>query len=93
MMSEDVRALRLNGEAALAMAERTIRRLFILLLVLIVMWGLTTGAFIWYINQFDYTAYDYQQDGEGLNFVGGDWNGVSFNGAESTDSNTETQGR
>ena len=90
---DDARLARLSNESALAMAERTIRRLFILLLVLIVMWGLTTGAFIWYINQFDYTAYEYQQDGEGLNFVGGDWNGVSFNGADSTNKNTETQGR
>lgn len=78
-MSEKNRQLRLSNEAALAMAERTIRRMFILLLVIIVMWGLSMGAFIWYINQYDYEAYDITQDSDGVNFIGGSWLGVEVN--------------
>lgn len=78
-MSEKNRQLRLSSEAALAMAERTIRRMFILLLVVVIMWGLSMGAFIWYLNLYDYEAYEITQDSNGVNFVGGSWLGVEVN--------------
>ena len=88
-MSEKNRQLRLSNEAALAMAERTIRRMFILLLVVVIMWGLSMGAFIWYINQYDYEAYEITQDSNGVNFVGGSWLGVEVNnGSDSPSSQT-----
>lgn len=92
-MSEDVRALRINHESAIAMAERTIRRLFILILTLVVLWGMTIGGFLWYLNQYDFESYKYQQDGSGLNFVGGDWNGVSIHGTDNPNTQTEEEER
>ena len=69
-------------EAAMARAERTIKRLFILLIVTVCLWFCsifaTVGGFLWYINQYDFESYEYTQDGEGLNIIG-DGNGVDFN--------------
>lgn len=53
MNCQDCNKNRMMGEAALAMAERTIRRLWITILVLIVlMAGMATGFFI-YESQFE----------------------------------------
>lgn len=80
---------RLISEAAMAMAERTIRRLWITILVLIVMMaGMATGFFIYEAQWEEYTEYeDYDAEVEAFqmgdnNFVaGGD---ISY-GAESED--------
>lgn len=78
MNCQDCNKNRMMGETALAMAERTIRRLWITILVLIVlMAGMATGFFI-YESQFeDYSEsveIDAEQDGN-YNFVsGGDLN-------------------
>ena len=69
---------RLQEESALAMAERTIRRLWITILVLIfVMAGMAVGFFIYEAQYEDYskwTEIDAEQDGS-YNFVsGGDLN-------------------
>ena len=88
MMNSDTRLAQLNAESAIAMAERTIRRLFILLVVLILMWGATIGGFIWYLNQYDFESYEIAQDGEGLNFVGRDWSGVNLSEPTGTYSQT-----
>ena len=61
----------------MARQERHIKRLWIALLAAIVALVLTVGIFIWYLNQYDFTSYDYQQDGEGLNIIG-DGNGVDY---------------
>ena len=78
MNCQDCNKNRMMGEATLAMAERTIRRLWITILVLIVlMAGMAIGFFV-YESQFeDYSEYvdiDAEQDGS-YNFVsGGDLN-------------------
>lgn len=64
MNCQDCNKNRMMGEAALAMAERTIRRLWITILVLIVlMAGMATGFFI-YESQFEEVieASDYEAD-------------------------------
>lgn len=75
MNCQDCNKNRMMGETALAMAERTIRRLWITILVLIVlMAGMAIGFFV-YESQFeDYTEsveIDAEQDGD-YNFVSGD---------------------
>ena len=70
-------------ESMLSRQERTIRRLWILCLLLTVLLVATNGAWIWYESQFEdvvttETYQDVTQDteGEGNNlFVGGDYNG------------------
>lgn len=74
MNCQDCNKNRMMGEAALAMAERTIRRLWITILVLIVlMAGMAIGFFV-YESQFeeysDSVDIDAQQDGD-YNFVSG----------------------
>lgn len=69
---------RMMGESALAMAERTIRRLWITILLLIVlMAGMATGFFIYEAQFEDYSEsveIDADQEGD-YNFVsGGDLN-------------------
>ena len=81
MNCQDCNKNRMMGETALAMAERTIRRLWITIIILIVlMAGMATGFFI-YESQFeDYSEsveIDAEQDGD-YNFVsGGDLNYVT----------------
>lgn len=64
-------------EADMARQERTIKRLWILLLVLIVLLAGSNGAWIYYESQFVdsvETSYDIEQDTDGY-VVGGDFNG------------------
>lgn len=69
---------RYQEESALAMAERTIRRLWITILVLIVLMAGMAVGFFWYESQFEeyteYTEVEAEQEGD-YNFVsGGDLN-------------------
>lgn len=70
-------------EATAAALERTIKRLWILLLVLVILLFASNGAWLWYISQYDFETYaeSYTQDGDGLNIIG-DRNGVIFDGAD-----------
>lgn len=63
-----------------AMAERTIRRLWVLVVLLALMLFASNGAWLWYINQYDFESYatEYMQDGHGVNIIG-DTNGVDYN--------------
>ena len=72
----------LAHESTIARLERTIKRLILTLVFVTVLWFSTIGMFVWYLNQYDFESYTYQQDGEGLNIIG-DRNGVDFNVAES----------
>ena len=69
-------------ESAMARQERTIKRLIITLMVIIFLWFATIGGFVWYLNQYDFESYVYEQDGEGLDIIG-DRNGVDFHVSES----------
>ena len=63
-------------EAELARAERTVKRLWITILLLIVLLVGTNGAWIWYQSQFEYsqtTQEVTQESNHGDNsFIGGD---------------------
>lgn len=66
-------------EAELARAERTVKRLWITILLLIVLLVGTNGAWIWYESQFEYcqtTQEVMQESNHGDNsFIGGDVGG------------------
>lgn len=72
----------LAHESTTARFERTIKRLILALVLVLLLWFATIGMFVWYLNQYDFESYSYQQDGEGLNIIG-DRNGVDYNVAES----------
>ena len=67
-------------ESAMASNEKTIRRLWIIVLVLIILLAASNGAWIWYESQFEVveTWQDVTQTADGdsdIRFVGGDYYG------------------
>ena len=75
-------------ESILARMERTIKRLWILCIILILLLAGTNGAWIWYENQFMDESLTVTQDLDSGN--GGDAvinDGVHINGESETDSN------
>lgn len=69
-------------EGELARSERHIKRLWISLIIMITAYLVTIIGFLWYLSLYDYSSYDYEQDGSGVNIIG-DKNGVDYNGTES----------
>lgn len=76
-------------EADMARQERTIKNLWIVIILMFVLFVVTVcalgGGFVWYLNQYDFESYSYEQDGQGINIIG-DRNGVNFDVTESGDS-------
>lgn len=71
---------------------KQVKRLFILLIISIIVNIVTVGVFLLYNSQYDYTDYEIQQDGRGINnYIGGD--GDNINGATNpqTDTNEKEQ--
>ena len=64
-----------------SMAERTIKRLWVLVILLIVLLVATNGAWLWYESQWETvqeTTQTVTQEGSGANqFVGGDYYGTA----------------
>jgi hypothetical protein len=59
-------------EGTVAMMERTIRRLWITVILLIVLLVGTNGAWLYFESQWEYyETTEIDQDGEGVNIVGG----------------------
>lgn len=61
-------------DAYMARSERTEKRLWIIIIILIVMLFGTNGAWFYYESQFEdvvTTTIEAEQDGEGYNIVGG----------------------
>lgn len=67
-------------EGSLARAERIIKKLIFVVALCIILIVATNGAWLWYINQYDFMTYEYEQDGRGINIIG-DSNGVDHNGS------------
>lgn len=68
-----------------ALAEKTIKRLWIALIVAYVLIAGLAGGFLWYLNRYDFQSIstEYTQDGRGLNVIGANsLNGVNLNGAD-----------
>ena len=65
-------------EGMMARAERTVKRLWITILLLIVLLVGTNGAWIWYQSQFEDIAISQENEDGYNNFVGND--GDIFNG-------------
>lgn len=61
-------------EGAMARMERTIKRLFILLIVSVLIAFVSNIVWLYWWNQYEYVTetetYSYQQDGSGLNLIG-----------------------
>jgi nitrogen fixation-related uncharacterized protein len=68
------------------------KRLFILLIISIIANILIVGAFLLYNSQYDYTDYEIQQDGQGINnYIGGD--GDNINGSTDSQANANEEER
>lgn len=53
-------------------------RWFIAFIVVLILWFSTIGGFIWFLNQYNFESYEYTQDGQGTNNIGGS----VYNGAD-----------
>lgn len=75
---------RFNIEAATAILERIIKRLWLVIILLVILFFASNGAWLLYLSQYDVEIYGetYTQDGSGLNIIG-DRNGVIFDGPNS----------
>lgn len=76
-------------EGEMARAERYIKRLWIALVVAIASLAVAVIAFMWYLSLYDFSSYDCEQTGEGVNIVGNE-NGVGFNESESENKEANT---
>ena len=77
-------------EGEMARSERHIKRLWIAIIVLAIVTVITNVMWIWYISQYDYTTYDYEQSNEdGVNVVGED-NEVDYGISKSDKENKNT---
>lgn len=77
-------------EGEMARSERHIKRLWIAIIVLAFVTVVTNVMWIWYISQYDYTTYDYEQSNEdGVNVVGED-NEVDYGISKSDKENKNT---
>lgn len=78
-------------EGEMARQERHVKRLVVMLAVMLVLFFASNMAWLYVWNQYEYvddtTAIDAQQDGEGVNIVGGE--DVSY-GSDSNDTQKET---
>lgn len=75
-------------EGELARAERHIKRLWIVNIILIIALILCNAAYLWYLSLYDFSSYDYEQ-GDGINVIG-DSNGVTNNGTEIENAQEDT---
>ena len=71
-------------EGIMSRMERTIRRLWIALIVAICLMFTTNAIWLWTFTQYDFETYEYSQDGRGINIISND-NGVDY-GTEGTSS-------
>ena len=76
-------------EGELARAERHIKRLWIVNIILIIALILCNVAYLWYLSLYDFSSYDYEQ-GDGINVIG-DSNGVTNNGTEIANAEENTK--
>ena len=77
-------------EGEMARSERHIKRLWIAIIVLAFVTVITNVMWIWYMSQYDYTTYDYEQSNEdGVNVVGED-NEVDYGISKSDKENKNT---
>lgn len=76
-------------EGELARAERHIKRLWIVNIILIIALILCNAAYLWYLSLYDFSSYDYEQ-GDGINVIG-DSNGVTNNGTEIKNAEEDTK--
>lgn len=76
--------------------SKTIKRQTITIFVILALWFVSivasVGTFVWYLNQYDVSSYEVQQDGEwGNTFIDGGNEGDISYGAEDIGSETDTQ--
>lgn len=77
-------------EGEMARSERHIKRLWVAIIVLAFVTVITNVMWIWYISQYDFNSYDYEQSNEdGVNVVGED-NEVDYGISKSDKENKNT---
>lgn len=74
-----------------ALTERTIKRLWVLIVLLTILLAASNIAWVWYLNQYDFETYSVDistKDGGNANYIGQDgniYNGLYKNGTPDSD--------
>lgn len=69
-------------ESVQARNERTIKRLWISTIILIILLFVTNAIWLWAFSGFDMETYDYEQGDSGINIIGDENKEVTYNGAK-----------
>ena len=78
-------------EGELARAERHIKRLWVIIIILIISLIACNVAYLWYLSLYDFSCVVYEQSNDnGVNIVG-DSNGVDYGLSESEDTETDIE--
>lgn len=72
-------------ESVQARNERTIRRMWITTIILIILLFVTNAIWLWAFSGFDMETYDYEQGDNGINIIGDENKEVTYNGAKGED--------
>ena len=81
-------------ESVQARNERTVRRLWITTIILIVLLFATNALWVWKEMQYDYAEYEVTaDDGSNANYIGGDMDGDINNGGTDKSTNPDEENR
>lgn len=72
--------------------SKTMKRQTVIIFVILGLWFTSIVGFVWYINQYDYSSCEVQQDGEwGNTFIDGGNEGDITYGADNTSSQADIE--
>ena len=72
-------------ETECARHDRTVKRLWIVIIVCIALIFASNAIWLYVANQYEFETVDYSQDGRGINIIGNDNETRQSNGTETTD--------
>lgn len=70
-------------ESVQARNERTIKRLWILTIILVILLFVSNALWLWFFSGANLESYEYEQGDSGINIIGDENKEVTYNGAKS----------
>ena len=70
-------------ESVQARNERTIKRLWISTIILVILLFVSNALWLWFFSGANIESYDYEQGDSGINIIGDENKEVTYNGTES----------
>lgn len=80
-------------ESVQARNERTIKRLWISTIILVILLFVSNALWLWFFSGANIESYDYEQGDSGINIIGDENKEVTYNGTESKNTQDNTDER